>query len=547
MTSITLPPPSSTENLSESLDFIIEYDQWDDWIPDVVYLADVARDKKGALQELEALRKGGKLSLDSVRSLEIFSNDDLKFTTAAIPFYERVIISALIASGAAPVQEKLLADRLNGFEYRPASQRAVYEWTADLFGRAYDEDSAAAEAAATRPLAEVTQTSKTPLFSALNDGLYQALSATSEWLLNTHVEPRSVAWRDIRGFYRSIPRARLWAILGELGFRADVAKCLEEVAGACVAAPTHGIPPIDDAWGFLASAYLAPVDQALSRQGRQFQRAADEYFLMASDTTDRLAGERLLGSELAKLNLTLNVNKRAEIELDMKTLGCDEAIPLAVDAFLLTIFTRTTAPCRPERETITVTTWRRMLRDVLSVPTGSASHNRTMTMLRAMHFARQELVLNAPGLTTDRLSDRARRYRESLAGLGELTSLLSRRLEEAVSARRWWFCHWLLVLLSDFGPQRGAASDAVARLASSPSVDAMVRAQALLTLAKTAEPGVAKPLLERIQPSGSVMADRSHLVALHVAQRRWGGNWLSRFDKPEHTRLLNHLAKEGRQ
>src|ERR1051325_9309235 len=135
MNKIAIPPSYKGEKLTESLDFIIEYDQWDDWVPDVIYLQDIADTRREYLAEVDAKRKGGAISLEGSYPSDIYSNSDLKFRTVTLPLAERVIITSIIASQADTVQARVPADRLRGFEYGPKKQSAAYDWLADTFGQ----------------------------------------------------------------------------------------------------------------------------------------------------------------------------------------------------------------------------------------------------------------------------------------------------------------------------------------------------------------------------------------------------------------------------
>ena len=82
MNKIPLPTSFQGEKVAASLDSIISYDQWDDWVPDVVYLGDVAESKGEYVAEIEGLRRRGSISLEQAYACEIYSNGDL----TGVPF-----------------------------------------------------------------------------------------------------------------------------------------------------------------------------------------------------------------------------------------------------------------------------------------------------------------------------------------------------------------------------------------------------------------------------------------------------------------------------
>ncbi len=313
---------------------------------------------------------------------------------------------------------------------------------------------------------------------------------------------------------------------------------LERVSQELAAPGDSGLFPIDDAWGFLANAYLIPVDNALSSRGLQYRRSADEYFLMAGDANDRKAATDLLSGELNKIGLRCNAAKNADIELNSAKFSDGAAFWLSNQAFLMSVVVGTTDTVPTLYEQTSVEAWHRILNRVLGEDAACGPHNRTMVMLRTAHFARKEdaLVLLQG---QHPVSERGRRYRDALASAAWLPDLLDKRLREAAALKRNWTCWWLLLLLSDLGDRAAVAYDAIAGLASATN-DSGIFAQATLTLAKTATPGQARPFLEKLKPTGSSALDRTSLVALHFAAARFGRNWTDGRDFGD-ARLLGYL------
>ncbi len=169
MNPIAIPESYDGNNLRECLDFLIDYDQWDDWMPDVVYLRDVSDKRNAYVSELSALRSQRTIRLDHTSVFDVYSENRLKFRTASLPVKERLLIMGAIASQANIVQKAAPTDRLDAFLFRPAPRSAAYEWTADLFGLAFpggpDGDH---NERLIRPLTPVTQSAKPPLFSSLD-------------------------------------------------------------------------------------------------------------------------------------------------------------------------------------------------------------------------------------------------------------------------------------------------------------------------------------------------------------------------------------------
>jgi hypothetical protein len=537
MTAIPLPSFYSRDNLPRVLESTLAYDQWDDWIPDPIYFKDVSERADDFVTELA---QQSEITLDGTYSLPVYSESTLKFHTAVVPLSARVLLNGLIASQGEVTRRVLNADRLSGFEYLPPLRTKVPGWVGDLFGAVYGKAEDPPTPGPRGPFgvyAPYTRTRNAPLFTAAGEGLSEALAGAGVWLATRRTSVRSAVWADVQAFFPSINRNTLWKVLERAGAAPGFSACLEAVSRQ-MGGP--GLRPIDDAWTFLATFYLTPVDEALDKLDGSWQRCGDEYLLLADDTGSRSKMLALLSNELAKMGLKLNPVKTATIEINASDPPAEKA--LLFDGFRLHLDIESSSATW---KVTSPSSWPDMLRTILPADASSPRHNAVMLLLRSIHVAREADALNLHrgGQVTD---VRAKRYVNTIAGLEWLPKQTTAALRRAVADKHWWTCYWLLLLISDLGDRAAVALDTLAQIASNSTADPTLAAHATLALSKVGNEGDVRTLLAGAKSTGTVIGDRALLAAAFFAEKRWRRNsfdtWKSRAD----TRLFNYLSRRLR-
>jgi len=372
-----------------------------------------------------------------------------------------------------------------------------------------------------------------PLFTAGGEGLSEALAGAGVWLANQGTSVRSVVWTDVQGFFPSIKRDVLWKVLGQAGAAKGFTSCCETVLQQLGGT---GLRPIDDAWTFLAGFYLTPVDDALDKSSFSWQRCGDEYLLLAHSATSRAEVLELVTRELQRLGLKLNPVKTATLEVSVSDApGTKEMLFDGLRLFLeietSSIVYQVTTPA----------SWPGMLRTVIPADASSPRQNAVMLLLRSIHFAREADALDLHRGSEPK-SVRAKRYVGTMAALDWLPKQATASLQRAFTDKHWWTCYWLLLLISDLGDRAKVADKAIARIASSATVDATLAAYATLALSKVGDEGEVRSLLSRPKPTGTMIGDRALLVAAFFQEKRWRRQSFDAWKSWGHPQLFHYLS-----
>jgi hypothetical protein len=393
------------------------------------------------------------------------------------------------------------------------------------------------------------------MFTSMGEGLSDCLHDVLAYF-EAQAPELYAEWCDVSSFYPSIDRPLLWEILKELHFDPEIATALEAVLTGL--GQRSGFVSADDAWGFLANFYLTRVDEALANAQIHFKRYADEYFLLGTNAAALDTGRARLVPALKSVKLALNSKKTLRIQGGYKNLPCIDpssgncdGTPYDLDGFMFEIIQKATSRVECESGNaafagrVNLGNWPDAMKEILSQPAGSAPLNSTFHLLRTTHLARREDVLHAGIDTKKAPAPRGKAYRQALASIPSIGDLLAKRLQESLSGQLWWHCLWLTSLASDLVAERPDMATAlfapITKLATS-ATDPVVKAQAVVALARGEKPPLAKALAKGLAPTGAPLVHRRLAVAAYYLDKRFGGTTLDRF-KTSESRLFKFLRK----
>lgn len=513
-------PQLTSEMLERSARSIIGYDQWDDWVPDAVYFRDAAQNLPAYVQSLTGVR-----SLTAIQPyrFDVHSLGRVKFSTSAVSLNTRVITTSVIAMAASALRDRINPSRVKGFQYRQSSARARQEWIGDIFSGGSDSPVPRT----TKPHSPLVGVS--PIFGAVGEGAFEAFEAVGTWL--TSAGGRTVLWRDVKNFYATIKRPRLWAALQDAGIPESTTRFLEAVTIA-TGPGASGLIPIDDAWNFLASYYLRTADADLDAAGVLWQRCGDEYFLQ-TDHENAPKASAALTAALKRLGLEANPDKNHQLSVD----GGHGLDAVQFEGFRLVVSQSSTSSDLYYEQSLLE--WPALLSAALGSNDAPVSHSAVALLLRCVNFARERDALNLyrGGKPS---SAKATKYVTSLR-TQRVGPALEAQLQTAWSKRDAWRCYWLLGLIGDVTEQPSAAALALAR---DERIDPVLCSQAVLTLARIGEAPDVLPLIDRLRGSPSPIVKRNLLTALHLADKRWQRNLLQREPADIEPMLLDYLKRQ---
>jgi hypothetical protein len=269
-------------------------------------------------------------------------------------------------------------------------------------------------------------------------------------------------------------------------------------------------------------------------------------------------GRARLVPALKSVKLALNSKKTLRIQGGYKNLPCIDpssgncdGTPYDLDGFMFEIIQKATSRVECESGNaafagrVNLGNWPDAMKEILSQPAGSAPLNSTFHLLRTTHLARREDVLHAGIDTKKAPAPRGKAYRQALASIPSIGDLLAKRLQESLSGQLWWHCLWLTSLASDLVAERPDMATAlfapITKLANS-ATDPVVKAQAVVALARGEKPPLAKALAKGLAPTGAPLVHRRLAVAAYYLDKRFGGTTLDRF-KTSESRLFKFLRK----
>ena len=429
---MTLPIPPSPDGRAPDfpliLDSIFEFDQFDDWIADPLYLEDQRLDRDEVVRRIEAIWRSRRVDPDDRESVSAPRAGGGTLPVLALGLDLRAVTHAVIAGLAPRIRAGLLRDKVAGFD---------------------------------------TDGKSKPLFQAPGQGLKDL--ARDVRMAAMILGDESIHVVDVVDFSNAARFETLEIELGRAGARPDQVNFLR----AAAAHPSGALPPIDDAFSFLYNFYLAPVDRAIAAQRINFFRYRDEYLviragdvavieraLQAHGLTGRRVGAAIQIRDI-KDALHARWYDQDEVEPDGRraTDSMSEIVANVGEGVLVANFTCDTLGerdddrkpnCQTDSFELDFEDDPDRARDLFwsSCRSGSlhdAVH--AVPVLRAFNRARLSGVLHPPPL--DRAPEAARTHRAQLA---THRVCLTDALAVAIDRRSAWQVSWTAPLLADLGP-----------------------------------------------------------------------------------------------
>src|SRR5262249_47790496 len=137
MKPIPLPDWYRGNDLNRALRSILDYDQYDDWLPDAIYYQDVLAQPSAVLARLRKMAAERRAGGAGSSRFDVFSGGRKKFTASALPLDLRAIFADVTAADAARLQKSLQNDFVFGYKYQSSAQAYNHDWRADVFGQGY--------------------------------------------------------------------------------------------------------------------------------------------------------------------------------------------------------------------------------------------------------------------------------------------------------------------------------------------------------------------------------------------------------------------------
>jgi len=213
---------------------LFEHDQFDDWLPDVVYYNDQLNEVSSVVARVKSLWRSDSFPSPNVEVLLLPRANGATVPALALPLDARLCAHAVISAFAPRVAMKLLRDKVYGFRFLRDGAR-IFDPPGEELERVFDNVASAARASST--------------------GAFELV--------------------DIVAFNASAKPDRLVATLQGCGARPDECNFLRELA----ALGGRGLPSIDDAFSFAYNFYLQPIDETMKQRQHNFFRYRDEYFV----------------------------------------------------------------------------------------------------------------------------------------------------------------------------------------------------------------------------------------------------------------------------
>jgi hypothetical protein len=456
MSNLRLPPyPSGARPaVVDLLKGIIEFDQFDDWLPDAVYYEDQRLNEQRAAQRIEQLWQAGELAVPAGEAVKLPRTNGETVPSLALPLDARVCAHGVIAATAPRIVAALLKDKVYGFEFRKDDQ---------------------------------------PLFSQPGDGLAELMRNVIAAALFDRVENFQIL--DVVAFNRNASMARLESILQSAGARPDETNFLRQL----MQPGPSGLPSIDDAFAFLYNFYLQPIDQALAVASINFFRYRDEYFVL----DDR--GKQLVEAQLQRIGLSarvvaqsppLDVKDKLSEQVGMKLAGQDALEDKEVEEILgkiaggeliaryeCTTWNQDEKLCQTDYyEVVYKSTEVDAAQELfkLSAETHPLDSVQILPLLRAIHQRRRLGVLLRPPF--EGAMSALREYRNTLAaGRAWLRDALATALQTGAE----WQITWVAPLLSDLGPLHGQEVTLLRQVIAQGNIGQVAKTQARLALARS--------------------------------------------------------------
>jgi hypothetical protein len=439
---------------------LFEVDQFDDWLPDVVYFRDHYNGLQALVGRLGSIWDSGELATPDVEPLRLPRDSGGMVPAVALPLEARLCAHAVITNLAPRISPALPRDKVYGFRFLQRGER-VFDSSGEELEHVFDLVIRAAQATTTREFRMV----------------------------------------DVVAFNETSQPARLATVLQQCGARADEATFIREMA----ALGGSGLASIDDAFAFAYNFYLQPADASLVRERHNFFRYRDEYFLF-NDAAETTLSDSLteLGLRGRSIGLRSAFVKRDDVGSPLIDLPNGSLTSEYDDCAYLSdectdygeIVFRFAVP---------------NLKDFFSRRTAVADAVTVLPFLREFHRRRRDSMLLAPpfnGQTTE-----AAQYRASLD-----RKQLQKDLRSAVDAGSSWQAGWSSTLLSDTGALGEADVGLLLDVVNSDTMAPADKALARLALARSSDLNADRYWTSTL-PSSAYLRRAALVAARHLARR----------------------------
>lgn len=423
---------------------ILEYDQFDDWLPDPLFYEDQRLNERRAVQRIERLWQLRQLTVPAREVLNLPRASGQTVPVIALPLDARVCAHGVIAAMASRINSALLRDKVYGFEFRKE---------------------------------------KNPLFSQPGEGLKDLFENTLE---AADISNGNMQILDVDAFSRRASIGRLETTLQRAGARPDETSFVRQL----LQAGPQSLPSIDDAFAFLYNFYLQPVDQSLASAKTNFFRYRDEYY-----TLDDKA-RQIVETQLVQLGLSARLIADYKFSAPKEKLS-EQVTPEHSEAEKLLgpveggkLVAKYTCDTWNDQRRCTTDTYEIVYEaeDLSALPRLFAlqygSHPldgiRILPILRAINQHRKSGVLLRPSF--DRATDVFNSYRKKL---GRGRAWLRGALATAVARNSDWQITWITPLLSDLGPLQDNEVTLLQQVIAKPAIGQAAKSQAQLALARS--------------------------------------------------------------
>lgn len=520
MTETPLPRMSAGELLpfESLLVALLDHDQYDDWVPDVVYYRDHRQRLESSAAELERLWSAD--ALPPLRPIDFTipreKSEECPSTVLALPF--RAAVYRVTAAMAPRLERNLLRDRVHGFELLTEGDGALFS----------------------SPAGGVVS-------------VWDGAVARVDW-------ERYLQLVDINAYNASCEPARLLQTLQRCGARADEVLFLRALLGG----QTRGLPSVDDAFAYLYNYYLQPVDATLHGEEISFLRHRDMYFLFNEESvplTRQLIDDIGLGSRTLAENPDLY--DFVDLPLDYDEQDTLDTLPMDTEPLLwlelptarikITFNLDWTGEAElmdvwisdldPEDRTFSTTA---RLAEYAERTFDRLDGVTLQPLLRRIHETRATAVSELPPY--DRAPEVFHSYRRELEPVRER---LADTVAWAIENKAPWHACWASALLSDLGPlPADRAESLLAGLATPAARHPLTRIHVGLLLARCSGFPATK-LWQRPEAMAGFELRAALLTAFYLQRRGESAPWescqeIGRRHEPLLTELLDaHLQLQG--
>jgi len=506
MAELVLPayPARAHPPFTNLLKGVLDFDQYDDWLPDPVYGMDHARTSAPFLDRLSRSWQQHRLSYAAPLTMAIPRRDSAGFLAAVLPLDVRLSAHAVVAAMAPRIGPKLPRDKVFGFEYRA--------------------DDA-------------------PFFSPPGDGLDRAWMQLREAALFDKESRIFVI--DVSAFQRTASFDTLAARLREAGTYDEEIRFL----GGIARLPAGGLPSIDDAFAFVYNFYLRPIDLRLFDEHINFVRYRDEYLVI--DTGPKAVVEALI----QKLGFGFRPVTRAgegwvdladrwnpSMSLKAEKVTLDLIYGNLVGVHNCDTYDRTQKRCVTDYHEI------KYRNKSFDGPTELFRLRPQQTpfdgleilpILRAIHADRAAGVLLRPPFA--RAPQKFLNYRRILASAGG-RRWLTQALQTAINTRVDWQLTWVAPLLSDCDSLNEAEIRLLRSVLNKPAFSPAVAWQVRLALARSSHLAPQDCWVLPAASEAPYIRRAAMLAAAYFAQRQAPAPWTAvtaaGFAEPELQTLL---------